>query len=80
VSARCGELIATDEPAIFAKPPFNSIVVENGENDGRFADSTNTDQSYRQEAFCKTNDLLDQRVASKERPWWWRRRIPLYAR
>jgi len=27
---RCGELVATNEPAIVTEPLFNAVVVENG--------------------------------------------------
>jgi hypothetical protein len=30
--------------------------------------------------FCKTNDLLDQLVAPKDRPRWWWRGLPRCAR
>ena len=36
----CRELIAADEPTIGAKPLLNAIVMEDGQDDGRLANST----------------------------------------
>ena len=74
------EFVTTDESAFLAKPLFDPIVVEDGQSGGRLANPTRTDQSDRGETFCEGNNLLDQLVASKEDPWWRRRRFPSYAR
>jgi hypothetical protein len=39
------ELVATDEPAVVAKPLLDSIVVENGQGDGGFPDPAGADES-----------------------------------
>jgi len=70
---RGGELVTTDEPAVVAETLFDAIVVEDGESDGRLADSANTNESEGNEVFCQTGELLDQLVSSKEVPRWrWR--------
>jgi hypothetical protein len=69
--ARGGELVATDEPTVVAKPLLDAIVVEDGQSDGRLSNSTSTDESGWSEVFCQPNNLLDQMVASKAGPWRW---------
>ena len=70
IGAGGGELVTTDEPTVVTKPLFDSIVVEDGQNGGRLANSASSDESDWREIFCKTNDPLDQLVTSKEDPWW----------
>ena len=41
-SMRCRELIATNELTAGTKPLFDLIVMEDGQDDGRLADSTST--------------------------------------
>ena len=42
LSMRCGELIATNEPTAGTKLLFDPIVMEDGQDDGRLADSAST--------------------------------------
>jgi len=72
ISARGGELVATDEPTIVTKLLFDPIIVEDGQSGGRLANSTRADQSDWGEVFCETNDLFDQVVTSEEDPRSWR--------
>ena len=74
-----GELIATDESTIVAKPLFDSIVVEDSEGDGCLSNPARADESDWNEVLGEIDYLLDQLVTSKERPWWQRRRFPKYA-
>ena len=73
MSARGGEFVATDEPAVVSKPLLDTIVVEDSQGDGCFPDPPRTDESDGCEIFSETNDLVDQLVASKTGPWWWGR-------
>ena len=70
---RSGELVAADESAVVAEALFDTIVVEDGESDGRLADSASTNESERSEVFRQTGELPDQLVSSEEVPrrWWW---------
>ena len=68
MSKRGGELVAADEPAIDAESLLDAIVVEDGESDGRLANSTGTDESKWGEVFCQADELFDQFVPSKETP------------
>ena len=69
---RRGELIATNEATVMSKPLLDPIVVENGQGDGRLADSAGTDESDWSEVFGEIDYSLDQLVTSEERPWWQR--------
>jgi len=60
MSARGGELVATDEPTVGSEPFLDAIVVEDGESDRRFPNPPCTDESDWSEIFCEANDLLDQ--------------------
>ena len=62
---RSGELVAADEPAVVAEALFDTIVVEDGESDGRLADSTRTNESEWSQVFCQTDEIPDQLVSSK---------------
>jgi len=62
------KLVTTYEPTVVAKPPFDAVVVKDGQNDGRLADPAGTNKSNWGQVFCETDDLLDQLVASKEIP------------
>ena len=73
MSARGGELVATDEPTAVAKPLFDALVVEDSQSNRCLANSTGTNQGDRNEIFCETNDPLDQLAASKACSRWWRR-------
>ena len=76
---RGGEFVATDEPAVMAKPLLDAIVVEDSQSEGGLANSAGTDEGDGCEVFCKVDDLLDQLVASKESPWWLWWEFPGYA-
>ena len=67
---RGGELIATDETTIIAKPFLDAIMVEDLQSDRRFPDPPRTDESDWSEGFCKTNDLVDKLVAPETGPRW----------
>ena len=75
MSECCWELVTTDEPAVFTKPFFNAIVVEDSERDGCFPDPTRANESDGREVLGETNDLVDQLVASETGPWWRGRRL-----
>ena len=59
MSTGWGELVATDKPAVILKLCLDTIVVENRESDGCFADPPWTDESDWGEAFCEVDDLVD---------------------
>ena len=63
-------MIAANEPTVRAKPLLDPIVVENGQGDGRLADSASTDEGDWNGLLSEINELLDQFVASEECPWW----------
>ena len=69
------EFIATDEPAVIAKPFLDTIVVESGEGDRSFPDPSRTDESDGFQVFGKTNDLLNQPIASETGPGFRRRQF-----
>ena len=68
MSTRSRELIATDEPAVLAKPLLDTVVVEDSQCYGCLSDPPWTDESDGCEFFGETNDLLDQLVASETGP------------
>jgi len=72
MSAGGGELVASDEPTVVAKPLLDALVVEECKDGGCLADPTSANQSDWNEVFCETNDRLDQLAASKACPRWWR--------
>jgi hypothetical protein len=74
------ELVATDESPIITKPFLDTIVVQDGEDDRRFANATRTDEGDGIEILDDTNNGLDQIVAAKTSPRWGRRRLAKYAR
>jgi len=80
MSARGGELVATDEPAVVSKPFLDAIVVEDGESDGRFPNTPCADESDWGEIFCEADDLLDQILASETGPRRRGRRLSRYTR
>jgi len=73
MSARGGELVATDESTVVTELLFDPAVVEDGQNGGCLVNSTSTNQGDRSEVVCEPNDPLDQLAASEAGPWWWRR-------
>ena len=71
---RSWKLVAADEPAVIAKPLLDAVVVEESKSDRRLSDPPCTDEGDGCEVFGKTNDLLDQLIASETGPRWrWRR-------
>ena len=73
-------MVATDESTVMAKPLLDAIVVEDGQGDGRLANSASTNQSDWNRPFGEIDYLLDQLVASEEGPWGQRWRFSRYAR
>ena len=69
VRARWRELVTTNESTVMAKPLLDSIVVEDGQGDGRLADSPSTDEGDWSTVLGEIDYLLDQLVASEEGPW-----------
>ena len=53
------ELVAANEPAVWAEPLLDAIVVEDSEGDRCLPDPTWTDEGNRAKVPCETNDLLD---------------------
>ena len=80
MNTRCGELVATDEPTVVAKPVLDSIVVENGQGDGRFSNSASTNKSDRNKVLSQIDYLFDQLITSEEGPRRQRRGFSRYAR
>ena len=68
-----GELVTSNEPAVFTESLLDKIVVEDSKRDGRLANSASTNESEWGVVFCQTDNLLDQLVSSKKGPRWrWR--------
>ena len=59
MSARGGELIATDEPTVGAEPLLDAIVVEDLQNDGGLADTAGANEGNWVEVLGETDYLLD---------------------
>ena len=51
------------------KPPLDPIVMEKGQGGGGLPDPASTDESDWSQVLGETDYLLDQLVASEERPW-----------
>jgi len=77
---RSGELVASDESTVIAKPFLDVIVVKDSQSDRCFPDSTWTDESDWCAVFGETNDPLDQFVTSETGLRWWGRRFARCAR
>jgi len=75
MSARGGELVATDKTTVGPKPFLDAIVVEDGEGDGRFPNPSCADESNWSEIFCEADDLIDQILTSETSPRRWGRRL-----
>ena len=75
MSAGGGEFVTTDEPTVGSEPFLDAMMVEDGQSDGGFAYPPWADESEWGQAFCKTNDSLDQGIASETCPRRWRRRL-----
>ena len=76
MSARGRELVTADEATVVTESLFDAVVVENGESDRRLPDPAGANESDRVEGACKTNDLLDQPIATKTSPWPGGRQFP----
>ena len=63
------ELVAMDESSIVAEP-FGAIVMKDRQCDRDVPDCASIDESDRSEAFRKTDNLLDQIIASEMGPRW----------
>ena len=59
MSARGGELIATDEPTVGAEPLLDAIVVEDRQNDGGLANTAGANEGNWVEILGETDYLLD---------------------
>ena len=59
MTERGGELVATDEPTVVAKPFLDAVIVEDGQGDGGLSDPTDTDEGEWGEIFCEADDLID---------------------
>ena len=59
MSARGGELIATDESTVDAEPLLDAIVVEDRQNDGGLADTAGANEGNWVEVLGETDYLLD---------------------
>ena len=68
MSARGRKLVATEEPTVVSEPFLDTIVMEDGQSNGCFPDSSWTDKSDWNEIFSETNNLLDQFVTSETDP------------
>ena len=68
MSARGRKLIAADESTVFAESFFDPTVVEDGEGNGCFPNPPYTNERDGFEVFGKSNDLLNQFIASETGP------------
>ena len=68
MSARGGELVASNEPTVDSKPLLDAVMVEDGQSDGCLPNPPRTDERDWSEMFCEANDLLDQLLASEAGP------------
>ena len=76
MSARGRELVTADESTIVAKSSSDAIVIKDSQGDRSLSDPGGTNESNLGEVFYESNNLLDQLVASKENPRWWRWQFP----
>ena len=58
-----------------AKPSFDTVVMEDGEADGCFPDSTDANESNGVEVFSETDDPVDQIITSEAGSWCRGRRL-----
>ena len=68
MSARGGELVATNKSTVVSKPFLNAIVMEDSQSDRRFPDPPCADESDWGEIFREPNDLRDQLAAPNTGP------------
>ena len=80
MGVRGRELVAADEPTVVAKPPLDTIMVENGKCNRGFADSAGTNESDWNQVLCEIDYLLDELNASEEGSWRQRRGFSRCAR
>jgi len=73
MSARGGELVATNKSTVVSKPILDAIVVEDGQSDRCFPNPPRADESNRGEMFRKTKYLLNQLLAPETGPRRWGR-------
>ena len=73
------EFVTANKSAVMTEPLLDPVVMENGQGDRGFADSTNTDERDWGEVLSEVDYLLDQPVASEERPRWQRWGFPRHA-
>ena len=59
-------MVTTDETTVVAKPLLDLIMVENGQGDRSFADSSSTNESDWNKVLSEIDYLLDQLVASEK--------------
>ena len=65
-----GELVATDESTVVAKPFLDMIIVEDSQGNRRLANSADANESGWGEVPCETNNFLNQVFTSEEGPRW----------
>ena len=75
MDTRSRELIATNEPAVIAKPALDPIVVEDSEGNGCLPNASCADKSNGLKVFSESDNLLDQFIASEAGPGPWGRRF-----
>ena len=76
MTIRYGELVATNESTVVTEESLSdSIMMEDGQSDGRLANSIGTDKTNGSEVFGKTDNLFNQLVTSKAGPRGWGRRF-----
>ena len=63
------ELVTADKSTIVSEPLLDAIVVKDGQSDGCLPNPSWTDESEWCEVLGELDDLLNQIVASKTRPW-----------
>jgi hypothetical protein len=80
MSRRGREFVTTDESTVVTEPLLDPIVVENGQSDGRLADSASADEGDRNKVLSEIDNLLDELVAPEEGSWGQRRSFSGYAR
>jgi hypothetical protein len=71
VRERGRERVTAGGLAVGVKLSFDAMVVGGGQSDGCLANPTSTNKDHWCEAFCQTNNPLDQLVVSREDPRWW---------
>jgi len=70
MQARGRELVTANESTVVTEPLLDPVAVESGQGDRGLADSASTDGGDWGEVLGEIDYLLDQLVASEERPRW----------